>query len=477
MNDDAIGSNVVDIDSARGSATRTKHSYLYDDSDSDSGFEPGLNATLINNNNLSHDILSRENEFKTLEAAGNAIDYLKSLCCFELFGYYKAVLFQIKDEYDEIIGADRTPTRLNHNQIDTGYNSFTRSLDGLCDAEESLKKLILNEEPMDDFTLHSYSEFAYAIMRVKLEEGKSRLVTYYRTMNNYILDAGYTIKHSKNREYVSHLKERVRKIKQAISTIDSSQEHMIEHNQRLALDIAKHYMNRGVPLLDLMQYANLGLLKAFERFDYRLGNKFSTYATWWIKQTVSRAIQDTSKTIRKPAHIHDFYGVLWKFRNNFFTLNGRFPSMEETVEQVEMGKAILKGGNVTIEEKVAKITEIILVMQDPRSLDFKFDSDEESSGTYSEVLEDKSASNPAAFTGEEEASRKIDEILARMIPQEEVVLRLRFGVGHPSDYTLREVGEVFGKTRERVRQIEAKALIHFKNIAFEMGYENIEDFF
>jgi len=221
-----------------------------------------------------------------------------------------------------------------------------------------------------------------------------------------------------------------------------ARDHLIKANTRLVVSIAKKYMGRGVPFLDLIQEGNLGLMKAVNKYDYRRGFRFSTYATWWIRQTITRSIADQGRTIRVPVHMIDRIRLLYKTARRLEQELGRPPNVEELAARMDV--------------EVRKVQWMLQVSWLPLSLESPVGDDEDSElGMF---VEDESTPTPSQTTTQNLLSQKVDEVLNSLSPREARILRLRFGLETGRTYTLEEVGEKVGLTRERIRQIEGKAL-------------------
>lgn len=222
-----------------------------------------------------------------------------------------------------------------------------------------------------------------------------------------------------------------------------AREHLIKANTRLVVSVAKRYMGRGVPFLDLIQEGNLGLMKAVEKFDYHRGFRFSTYATWWIRQTITRSIADQGRTIRVPVHMVDRIRQLYKVTHEMEQELGRIPTNEELAEKLEV--------------PLNKVEWMVRVSWLPLSLESPINDDEEDS-ELGQFVEDQLTPTPIQSAYAKLLREKIEEVLDTLPPREARILRLRFGLENGHNYTLEEVGDKFGLTRERIRQIESKAL-------------------
>ena len=330
--------------------------------------------------------------------------------------------------------------------VDTAEEDFVPELDD--DVIPSTDELedIPEEEIVDPNTLVDSFAIDDPVRMYLKEIGKVDLLTPEQEVNlAQRMGAGAAAKEQmaeleKSGEEIPE--EMLKELKKAIKSGDRAKQELAEANLRLVVSIAKRYVGRGMLFLDLIQEGNLGLIKAVEKFDYTKGYKFSTYATWWIRQAITRAIADQARTIRIPVHMVETINKVKKVNSQLLHQNGHEPTCEQIAAELEM--------------PVEKVREIMRVAQEPVSLETPIGEEEDSH--LGDFIPDNDAPAPTDVASHTLLKEQLAEVLGTLTEREEKVLKLRFGLADGRSRTLEEVGKEFNVTRERIRQIEAKAL-------------------
>jgi len=345
----------------------------------------------------------------------------------------KNIQKRIDENRDEIVSLLKE-LQLGKNQIDAVVEKLKLYLEEIERLEKDVKKCETKLGKSIDQLGEIYETSEY---QAQQDEQYSKLISKAKKAQERIKKLELEAKID-----VKTLRDILHRVETGIKKAKQAKTELIEANLRLVVSIAKKYTNRGLQFLDLIQEGNIGLMKAVDKFEYQRGYKFSTYATWWIRQAITRAIADQARTIRIPVHMIETINKLIKTSRYLVQELGREPTPEEIAEKMEL--------------PVDKVRKILKIAKEPISLETPIGEEEDSH--LGDFIEDKKIMNPADAVISLNLADKTRRVLATLTPREEKVLRMRFGIGTKADHTLEEVGQEFHVTRERIRQIEAKAL-------------------